>query len=70
MILPLREIDVAGVLVAPLALCIPVAIAGSWAALAALRRAPASPAWTRSPVLELALFVSTLSGLVLLLGRV
>ncbi|MFE1603293.1 hypothetical protein [Methylobacterium sp. ID0610] len=68
--LPLREINVMGVFVAPFALCIPAAVAGACGALAALRRLPADLAWTRSPALELALFLTILSGLVLLLGRV
>jgi hypothetical protein len=67
--MPLREIDVLGVLVAPFALCVPVAVAGTYGAVTALRRLPAALAWSHSPLVELALFVAILSSLVLLLGR-
>ena len=67
--LPLREIDILGVLVAPFALCIPLALALTVAALLTLRRIPAAAAWTRAPSSELSLLVGVLSGLVLLLGR-
>ncbi|MFE1599023.1 DUF1656 domain-containing protein [Methylobacterium sp. ID0610] len=69
MILPLREIDLMGVFVSPFALCLPAAAAGTWAALAALRRVRPTRASVPGAVLELALFTSLLSGLVLLLGR-
>lgn len=69
MILPLREIDVLGVFVAPFALCVPIAVAATCGTLVAMRRLPPRHAWTRSPLMELALFISVLSGLVLLLGR-
>ncbi|MBY0298266.1 MAG: DUF1656 domain-containing protein [Methylobacterium sp.] len=68
--IPLREIDLLGVLVSPFALCIPLAAAGTWGAVAALRRLPAAGRLSHSPLLELALFVGILSSLVLSLGRV
>ena len=67
--LPLREIDVMGVLVAPFALCIPIALAGTYASLVTLRRLTAGADWTRAPAVELSLFVAFLSSLVLLIGR-
>ncbi|MGA0596521.1 hypothetical protein [Enterovirga sp. CN4-39] len=67
--LPLREIDILGVLVAPFALCVPIALLLTFASLMALRRIPAAAAWTRAPSSELSLLVGLLSGLVLLLGR-
>ena len=68
--MPLREIDVLGVFVAPFSLCLPVAIALTWAATLLLRRVPATAITARSAGVELALFTGILSGLVLLLGRV
>lgn len=70
MILPLREIDILGVFIAPFALCLPIAFVGTVGALALLRRAPGLSLAARSPWLELAAFAGLLSALILLLGRV
>ncbi|WP_167858609.1 hypothetical protein [Methylobacterium nonmethylotrophicum] len=69
-ILPLREISVMGVLIAPFALCLPLAAAATAILLAALRRLSGRAVWTRSATLELSLVVGTLSAFVLCLGRV
>jgi hypothetical protein len=70
MILPLRELDVMGVLIAPFALCLLLAAATMVVLLALLRRLARGAAWARSPALELALAVGVLSTFVLCLGRV
>lgn len=70
MILPLREIDIMGVFIAPFALCLPIAFVGTVGALALLRRAPGMAFVAQSPLMELAVFAGLLSGVVLLLGRV
>ncbi len=67
MMLPLREIDILGVFVAPVAVCLALAGAGTWALVGVLRHA--KPAAVPA-VLELSIFLGLLSGLVLLLGRV
>lgn len=67
--MPLREIDVLGVFIAPFALGLLVATTCTMIIGAGLRRALPGAAMMRSPILELALFVATLSGFVLLLGR-
>ena len=69
MILPLQEIDVLGVLVAPFAICVPLALASAAAVWMGLRRIPNGPSWIGWPAIELALLISFLSGFVLLLGR-
>ena len=69
MTLPLREIDLLGVYVAPFALCLPAAFAATLAALALMRRTPGLAAAARAPGMELGVFLSLLSGLTLLLGR-
>ena len=70
MILPLREIDVMGVFMAPFAVCLPIAFAATLIALALLRRVPGTASVSRSPWLQLSAFVAILSALVLRLGRV
>jgi hypothetical protein len=66
--MPLREIDILGVFVAPFAPCVLIAVCVT-AAVVTLRRVPATRPWSRSPLIELACFTLTLSGLVLMLGR-
>ncbi|MHC2002873.1 DUF1656 domain-containing protein [Methylobacterium sp. CM6241] len=65
----MREIDVMGVLISPFALCLPMAVAGTWALIAVLRRINPAALPARGALLELALFTTLLSGLVLLLRR-
>ncbi|KAA0114334.1 DUF1656 domain-containing protein [Methylobacterium sp. P1-11] len=67
--MPLREIDILGVFVAPFAPCVLIAVCVTAAAVVTLRRVPATRPWSRSPLTELACFTVTLSGLVLMLGR-
>lgn len=67
--IPLRELDIMGVLIAPFAPCILLAAIIGYGSLWTLRRAFVGAAWTRSPSVELSLLVGTLSVLVLLLGR-
>ncbi|SFT30088.1 DUF1656 domain-containing protein [Methylobacterium sp. yr668] len=67
--MPLREIDVLGVFIAPFALGLLIATICTMIIGAALKRVLPSMSMTRSPILELALFVTTLSSFVLLLGR-
>jgi len=68
-ILPLQEINVLGVLVAPFAICVPVALASAAAVCFALRRIPSGPAWIGWPAIELSLLIGFLSAFVLQLGR-
>jgi hypothetical protein len=68
-VIPLREISVMGVLVAPFALCVPMAILITYGGLSAFRGLRPSIAWSRSPAFELWLLVVVLSGLVLTIGR-
>jgi hypothetical protein len=69
-ILPLREIDVMGVFVSPFALCLPVAVAGTWLLVVLLRQFENTALLAHGALLELALFTTVLSGLVLMLGRI
>ncbi|WP_232629953.1 DUF1656 domain-containing protein [Methylobacterium sp. Leaf118] len=68
--IPLREIDILGVFVAPFAPCIVLAFCVTCAVVVLLRQLPATRRWSHSPLVELACFTLTLSGLVLALGRV
>ena len=68
--LPLREIDIMGMLVAPFALCLPLALIATVATLALLRRIPGITSLARWPLLKLGVFTALLSSLVLMLGRV
>ncbi|WP_373622850.1 DUF1656 domain-containing protein [Methylobacterium sp. OAE515] len=68
--LPLREIDVLGVFVAPFAVCLLLAVAATYCVAARLGRIPAASRWASTPLFELTLFVAVLSSLVLLLGRI
>lgn len=68
--LPLREIDVMGVFIAPFVLCLALATVVSVIAAVSLCRLSGYATWQHRPLIELGLFASILASFVLLLGRV
>lgn len=70
MILPLREIDVMGVFIAPFVLCLALAAVATVIAVKSLCRRARYATWHYRPLIELGLFTGVLASLVLLLGRV
>ncbi|MHC2104361.1 MULTISPECIES: DUF1656 domain-containing protein [unclassified Methylobacterium] len=67
--MPLREIDILGVFVAPFAPCVLIAGCVTGGVVIAVRRIRATRRWSHAPLIELVCFTVTLSGLVLMLGR-
>ena len=67
--LPLREIDIMGVFIAPFAVCLPLAALVTAFVILCLCRVSHYARWPQRPLIELGLYTGVLATFVLLLGR-